>query len=81
MEMIIFILFAFLVIVYVYSFIKIKKKKKSGVISEISEFHKKYHNRFTQVNKKSDDNKAYNKYVTKYNSTIDYISKDDLGKS
>lgn len=78
METIIFILFAFLVIVYVYSFMKIRKKKKMGNKSEISEFHKKYHSNFDTINTNNDSNIMYQKYITKYNSPVDYIYKDDL---
>ena len=81
METIIFILFAFLVIVYVYSFMKIRKKKKMGNKSEISEFHNKYHRKSNVANSKNDNNITYHKYITKYNSSVDYISKDDLNNS
>lgn len=81
METIIFILFAFLVIVYVYSFMKIRKKKKMGNKSEISEFHNKYHRKSNTANSKKDNNIMYQKYITKYNSSVDYISRDDFNNS
>lgn len=80
METMIFLLVGFLVVVYVYSFIKIRKKRRSANKSEVLEFNKKYHSQMSAHYKQqpatTDSN--YKKYITKYNSSVDYISKDEL---
>ena len=79
MELIIFIIFAFLVIVYVNTFLKIRRKKRMRNHSEVLEFNKKYHKNLS-INydkEQTDKDSEYKKYVTKYNSTIDYVSKDE----
>lgn len=77
MEVMIFIVFAFLVLVHVYSFIKIRRKRKEKNKSNVSEFHKTYH-RNTAIRRSPQTDNNYNKYVTKYNSSVDYISKDEF---
>ena len=49
--------------------------------SEISEFHNKYHRKSNAANTKNDNNIMYQKYITKYNSSVDYISRDDFNNS
>ncbi len=81
MKMLIIIVIAFLVLLYAYTYINHKKKGKADSIDAVGDFRKKYlKDSFTRQNKNnnSDD---YRKYVTKYNSTLDYIEKDKLTKS
>lgn len=75
MKLLIVGIFAFLVLVYVYTFIKIRKKRKNKTNS-VAEFNEKYLNK--KINNVMED-QYYKKYITKYNSKIDYISKEDLG--
>lgn len=67
MKLMIILVIAFLILVYVYAYIK-HKKRKSKTINSVNEFHKK----FLSVPK----NTSHTKYVTKHNSTLDYIEKD-----
>lgn len=78
MEMMIFIVFAFLVLVYVYSFIKIRRKMQKKNKSEVLEFQKKYHKNNIANHDDASGNSNYTKYITKYNSSVDYINKDEL---
>lgn len=74
MKLQIIIIIAFLVLVYVYTFIKYKKRKKQGTIDTVGEFNRKYikKNSHRQTDDKID---SYTQYITKYNSTIDYVEK------
>lgn len=74
MKLLIVGIFAFLVLVYVYTFIKIRKKRNNKT-SSVAEFNEKYLNK--KVNNVMED-QYYKKYITKYNSKIDYIAKEDL---
>jgi len=66
----------FLVIVYIYTYIRYKKNKKRNV-NLVDEFKRKYLQKESQKNDVDDE---FIKYTTKYNSTIDYIDRDDLIK-
>lgn len=74
MKTIILLLVAFLVPVYVYNFNKIRKNRHLNDKSIVLKFNEKY-----LVKKKTDDiqfdKTNYNKYITKYNSTVDYVEK------
>lgn len=74
MKFLIIIIIAFLVLVYVYTYIKYKKRK-SQKIDTVSDFRKKYlKNNIQRENVKNAND--YTKYITKYNSTLDYVEKD-----
>lgn len=77
MKLTIFLLVAFLALVYIYTFIKIRKKRKQRSVSTVSEFNKKYHPEKKNVSGTEQDTN-YRKYITKYNSEMDYITKDEL---
>ena len=81
MKMLIILVIAFLALVYVYSFIKIRKRRKNTQ-STVADFNEKYH---SKVKRKNFDNITldpnYTKYVTKYNSNIDYVTRDNLNDS
>ena len=72
MKLIIISLFVFLVIMYVYTYKRYKKIKKNNV-STVEEFRKKYLKK--ELPDAQDTNKA-NNYITKYNSSVDYIEKN-----
>ena len=76
MKALIFLLIAFLVLVYVYTFIKIRKKRKENKFSAVTEFKNKYLKKHTISDNQPNSN--YKKQITKYNSKIDYINKDEL---
>lgn len=74
MKFLIIIIIAFLALVYVYTYLKFKKRK-SHKIDTVGDFRKKY----LKNNVKKDNVKTsndYTKYITKYNSTLDYVEKD-----
>lgn len=75
MKLLVIIIIAFLVLVYVYTYIKYKKRK-SQKIDTVSDFRKKYlkNNNVSQKDKVNAN--YYTKYITKYNSTLDYIEKE-----
>ncbi len=78
MKMMIFLIFAFLIIVYIYTFVKIRKNRRRNAKSTVLEFNQKYHNKKNQNKSEKQPDLNYKKYITKYNSSVDYISKDDL---
>ncbi len=67
----------FLVVVYIYTYIRYKKSKKRNV-NLVDEFKRKYLQKESKENDVDDD--EFIKYTTKFNSTIDYIDRDDLIK-
>ncbi|MBP3603685.1 MAG: hypothetical protein J6J79_06025 [Lachnospiraceae bacterium] len=78
MKMMIFLIFAFLIIVYVYTFVKIRKRRRANTKSAVLEFNQKYHGKKKTDIQNTQLDLNYKKYITKYNSSIDYINKDDL---
>lgn len=57
---------------------KIRKRRRKK-IDAVTEFNTIYKERKSSIQKKiTEEEKAYRKYITKYNSKVDYISKDDL---
>lgn len=78
MKAMIILLIAFLALVYVYTFLKIRQKRKNNNISAVLEFNEKYLKKKSPEPTDSVDNKYYKKYVTKYNSTVDFFYKDEL---
>ncbi|NBJ91439.1 hypothetical protein D5281_02275 [bacterium 1xD42-62] len=73
MKLLVISIFVFLVIMYVYTYKRYKKNKKNN-INTVDEFRRKYLKKNVS-NENQDANKAGN-YITKYNSSIDYIEKD-----
>lgn len=76
---IIIIITIFLIIVYVYSFLKIRKNKRNrqNETSYVEQYHAqldKYRNRSVSSRQNQSKN-SVNNYVTKYNSSLDYIEK------
>lgn len=78
MKLIIFLIVAFLVLVYIYTFIKNHKKRKQRSVNTVTEFNRKYRPEKKALNNNTDKDANYRKYVTKYNSKMDYITKDEL---
>lgn len=74
MKFMIIIIISFLVLVYAYTYIKYKKRK-SQKIDTVSEFREKYLKNNVSKEKKQNSNE-YTKYITKYNSTLDYFEKE-----
>lgn len=74
MAILIVIIIAFLIVLYVYTYIKYKKRRNKGV-SAVEEFRKNYVDRDDTEDPDQDD---LIKYVTRYNSPIDYIEWQDF---
>lgn len=68
---------AFLIVIYAYTFIKHRKKKDSQA-STVKEFRKKYLKEDLQENPNIPQ--GYTRYQTKYNSSIDYVDKNEFLK-
>lgn len=81
MKLLIIIVLAFLILVYAYTYIKYKKKGKANSIDTVGDFRKKYLKDSFAKQEKIKNNDDYTKYVTKYNSTLDYVEKDKFIKS
>lgn len=76
MKLLIMSIFVFLVIMYVYTYKRYKKIKKNN-INTVEEFRKKYLKK--ELPDAQDAGKG-NNYITKYNSSVDYIEKDTFLK-
>ncbi len=78
MKAMILLLIAFLALVYLYTFLKIRQnRQKSNAINTVLEFNKKYLQKRKPAPIDS-SNPNYKKQITKYNSNMDYLTKDDL---
>lgn len=78
MKILIGLLIGFLILVYVYNYLKLRKRRRNQP-NTVAEFHRQFDSHRKTSNAKhnlSDSN--YKKYITKYNSKTDYVSKDDL---
>lgn len=75
MKLLILFIIAFLVLIYVYTFIRLRKKQQNRSINTIADFNKKYH---PEKKRSSESNTKEKKYITKYSSQIDYMTKDEL---
>lgn len=68
---------AFIIVVYVYTFIK-HRKRKNRQTSTVKEFRNKYlKNKSTESENIPE---GYTRYLSKYNSPIDYVEKKDFLK-
>lgn len=68
----------FLVIMYIYTYVRYKKRKKQTV-PLVEEFRNKYIQKKPKASKPDTDEGTV-KYITKFNSTLDYIERDELIK-
>lgn len=74
MKLLIMGIFVFLVIMYVYTYKRYKKTKKNN-INTVDEFRRKYLKK-GKINENQNIDEKTSNYITKYNSSIDYIEKD-----
>ena len=75
MKMVLILIIAFLIILYVYNYIK-HKKRKAQTIDTVGDFHKKYLQKNNPQNENINKDNDYTKFITKYNSKVDYVEKD-----
>ena len=79
MKLFIGLIIAFLILIYVYTFIKIRKKRKNNIDNMVVDnYRKQYLQRKKQSESANYKNTNYETYITKYNSQVDYIEKDQL---
>lgn len=74
MKLLLIFIIVFLAILYVYTYIKYKKRKKTG-IDAVGDYRRTY------LEKEKDSappvsKDGYTNYLTKHNSTLDYIEKE-----
>ena len=79
MKILIGLIVVFLAIVYIYTFLKIRKKRKNITPEAVQSIHQKYDR---NTNKPNPDTKIRNhtKQITRYNSAVDYITREDLAE-
>lgn len=73
MKLLLIIVIVFLVILYIYTYIKYKKRRKKE-IDAVGDYRRNYLERTSDQNPPQND--GYTNYLTKYNSSLDYIEKD-----
>ncbi len=79
MKLFIGLVIAFLILIYVYTFIKLRKKRKKDIDNMVVDhYRKQYLQRKKQSESANYNNSNYQTYITKYNSQVDYIEKDQL---
>lgn len=79
MKALIIFIVIFVMIINVYTFLKYKKKKKKNTsVADI--YRNAYLKRKMAQSKASPNPGNYTRYTTKYNSTVDYIDKDEFFK-
>ena len=76
MKLLLILIIAFLIIIYAYTYIKYKKRKKIDTVGAFRETYLKKKN----IKSSAQDHDNMIPYLTKYNSSIDYIDKDDFIK-
>lgn len=77
MKILIGLIVVFLAIVYIYTFLKIRKKRKRGTPDAIQSFHQRY-DRILNGTEPNKNHPESNNQITRYNSTVDYITREDL---
>lgn len=78
-NMVIIIMLAFLVVVYVFAYTRHRKRKKANTLTAVEYFHATYLKKKQKPTQDQVSNiKNYQRYITKYNSSEDYRSKDAL---
>lgn len=77
MSLILIFIIAFLVVMYLLIFLRKSKKRKTDEINTVEEFHRDYAERMKNSRKQRDITSKTTNYVTKYNSSVDYIEKGE----
>lgn len=79
MKLFIGLIIAFLALIYIYTFIKIRKRRQKNT-DAVDNYRKQYLQRksLSETSNYKDSNRDsnYEAYITKYNSRLDYIEKD-----
>lgn len=73
MKLLLIIIIVFLSILYIYTYIKYKKRRKNE-IDAVGDYRKSYQKKNSTQN--NTNTYGCTNYLTKYNSSLDYIEKD-----
>lgn len=79
MKTLIIFIIVVVIIINGYTFLKYKRKKKKSV-SNIDNFRNGYLKNRTTTLKPNQNPEKYTRYTTRYNSTVDYVEKDEFLK-
>lgn len=79
MKLLLIGIIVFLVILYIYTYVRYKKMKKNR-ISAVEDFKNKYHNKEQKELDQSRTNDPITTYTSKFNSTLDYVEKNQLAE-
>lgn len=76
MNLFIVVLIGFTILVFIYNYLKMRKRRKNQ-IDTVAEYHRQFDSRRKTKTRHNLSDSNYKNYITKSNSKIDYISKDD----
>lgn len=79
MKLLLIGIIVFLVILYIYTYVRYKKMKKNR-ISAVEDFKNKYHKKEQKELDQSRNNDPMTTYTSKFNSTLDYVEKNQLAE-
>lgn len=79
MKLLLIGIIVFLVILYIYTYVRYKKMKKNR-ISAVEDFKNKYHKKEQKELAQSHNNEPMTTYTSKFNSTLDYVEKNQLAE-
>lgn len=82
MKLLITVIVVFLIIVYGYTYIRYKKKRRQSTTDHVHEFHEKYKNKKSNINKAASDhqlsaNTTLNSDTDTY-QPIDFLDRDEF---
>lgn len=80
MKLLITVIVVFLIIVYGYTYIRYKKKRRQSTTDHVHEFHEKYNNKKSNINKAASDHQlsANTDIDTDIYQPIDFMDKDEF---
>ncbi len=80
MKLLITVIVVFLIIVYGYTYIRYKKKRRQSTTDHVHEFHEKYKNKKSNINKAASDHQlsANTDIDTDTYQPIDFMDKDEF---
>lgn len=76
MNLFIGLLIGFTILVFIYNYLKMRKRRRNQ-IDTVTQYHRQFDSRRKTKTRYNLSGSNYKKHITKSNSKIDYISKDD----
>lgn len=76
MNLFIGLLIGFTILVFIYNYLKMRKRRRNQ-IDTVTKYHRQFDSRIKNKTRHNLSDSNYKNYITKSNSKIDYISKDD----